>query len=473
MTQYDLAIVGGGAAGFAAAIKASELSEGEMTIVIVSEGRLGGTCVNVGCIPSKYLIEAAKHYHYSRTVLFDGVRPRGVDLDLESLMDSLRKFVDLMRREKYDNVIKQYGNVDLVEGRASFTSTRTIAVDTGGGSREIEFRKALIATGSHPTIPDIPGLEKVGYHTTDTIWGLKRLPESILLVGGGAVGLEIGQALQRLGCEVTLVEVLDRVLPMMEPEISKMLAEILTAEGMRIITKARVTELSKNEGYVRATLVTNEGRRAMEFETILLAAGRKPNTGGLGLERARVAVDGRGFIKVDKMMRTSTPNIYAAGDCVAKPFMLETLSAREGVVAASNIVKEGSANMDYTAVPVVVFTEPQVGSVGLTEREVVERFGACSCRVVELDNVAKARMGGGKGLAKLVISPDSGRVLGIHILSPNAAEYITEAALYIKYGKTVMDIVDTIHVFPTYAETIKLTAQAFLRPLTLMSCCVE
>lgn len=473
MARYDLAIIGGGAAGFAAAIKASELSDGKMSIVMVSAGRLGGTCVNVGCVPSKYLIEAAKHYHYCRTPLFDGVRPRGADLDFGSLMDSLHRFVDSLREEKYERVLSHYENVELVEGRASFTSTHKLAVDTGGGSREIEFSKALIATGSHPAIPNIPGLEEVGYHTTDTIWGLKSLPESILLVGGGAVGLEIGQALQRLGCQVTLVEVLDRVLPMMEPQISKRLAEILAAEGMKIITKARVTEVSRNGGHGRATVVTNEGRQTIEFETILLGTGRTPNTAGLGLERVGVSVDNRGFIKVDKMMRTSTPNIYAAGDCVAKPLMLETLSAREGAVAASNIVREGSASMDYTAVPVVVFTEPQVGSVGLTEKEVVERFGACSCRVVELENVAKARIGGGKGLAKLVISPDGERVLGVHILSPNAAEFITEAALYIKYGGTIMDIVDTIHVFPTYSEIIKLAAQSFLRPLTRMSCCVE
>ncbi|GBC71163.1 Mercuric reductase [Candidatus Calditenuaceae archaeon HR02] len=472
-TKYDLIIIGGGAAAFSAAIKASELTGGRMSILMVSAGRLGGTCVNVGCVPSKYLIEAAKHYHSSHMALFDGVTPKGADLDFGRLMGSLRSFVDSMRSEKYVDVLKHYPNVEHVEGRASFTSTHTIAVETSEGVREVRFQKALIATGSRPSVPSIPGLEEVGYYTTDTIWGIESLPESMLLVGGGAVGLEIGQAMQRLGCQVTLVEVLDRILPNMEPEISSTLANILADEGMRIIMKARIVEFSKHGGHSHAVVVTNEGRQTIESDAILVATGRKPNTDGIGLEKCGVAVDGRGFIKVDEMMRTSAPNIYSAGDCVAKPLMLETLSAREGVVAASNIVEEGSASMDYDAVPFVVFTEPQAASVGLTEREVVKRFGACSCRIVSLENVAKARMMGALGLAKLVIAPDDGRVLGAHIVSHNAAEYITEAALYIKYGKTFMDIVNTIHVFPTYAEALKLSAQAFLRPLQKMSCCVE
>ncbi|GBC68426.1 Mercuric reductase [archaeon HR01] len=473
MEKYDLAIIGAGAAGFSAAIKASELSGGRMRILMVSAGRLGGTCVNVGCVPSKYLIEAAKHYHLSHKTLFKGVAPRGAGLDFGLLMDSLRSFVDAMRGEKYEEVLKHYDNVELVRGRAAFTSSTTITVETDEVKRTVEFQKALIATGSSPSIPKIPGLEEVEYHTTETIWSLEKAPENILLLGGGAVGLEIGQALQRLGCNVTLVEVLDRVLPAMEPEISTALSEMLAGEGMRILTKARVVELSRHGEHGHAVVATNEGRQTVEFDTLLLGTGRIANTSGLGLEKAGVDVDVRGSIKVDKTMRTSNPRIYAAGDCVAKPLMLETLSAREGVVAASNIVEEGSASMDYLAVPLVVFTEPQVGSVGLTERQAVERYGACSCRVVELENVAKARIAGGMGLAKLVVRPDDGGVVGFHTLSPNAAEYITEAALYIKDGKTLVDIIDTVHVFPTYAEAIKLAAQAFLRPIKKMSCCVE
>jgi len=215
-------------------------------------------------------------------------------------MNTIRSFVDMMRREKYEDVLEHYDGVDLVEGWAQLTSAHTLTVERSDGRMEISFDKALIATGSRPSIPPIKGIEDVGYYTTDNIWGMEELPGRILLVGGGAVGLEMGQALQRLGSQITLVEVLDRVLHGMKPEISKMLAG--------------------------------------------------------------------------------------------------TLSAREGVVAASNMVSEGSASIDYTAVPFVVFTEPQVASVGLTERGVVERFGACSCRVVELDNVAKARMTGGRGL---------------------------------------------------------------------------
>ncbi|GBC70205.1 Mercuric reductase [archaeon HR01] len=268
-----------------------------------------------------------------------------------------------MRGEKYAYVLKHYPNVELIEGRGSFTSPHTIAVETGDGVREVEFEKALIATGSRPAIPNIPGLEKNGYYITDTIWDMDTLPENMLLVGGGAVGLETGQAMQRLGSQVMLVEVLDRILPNMEPEISTTLANILTDEGMRIGTKARILEFSKHGGLSHAVVVTNEGRQTIESDTILIATGRKPNTDGIGLEKCGVAVDNRGFIKVDQMMRTSAPNIYAAGDCVSKPLMLETLSAREGVVAASNIVEWGSASMDYGAVPLVVSTEMLVDSL--------------------------------------------------------------------------------------------------------------
>jgi len=470
---YDLVIMGAGAAGFAAAIKASELTDGRLSILMVSAGKLGGTCVNVGCIPSKYLIEAAKQYHLSRTALFDGVSPRKADLDFRKLMNALRSFVESMRREKYENVLGSYGNVELVEGWATFTSGQGIKIASEDTAREIRFRKALIAVGSRPSKPSIKGVDEVGYYTTDSVWGLDSLPDRTLLIGGGAVGLEIGQALQRLGSQVTLVEVLDRILPNIEPEISRMLAALLEEEGMKIVTKGRVVELSRRGEQGCATVVTGEGLKTVEFDAMLLATGRTPNTDSLNLEDAGVATDGRGYVKVDETMCTTNPYIYAAGDCVSKKWMLETLSAREGVVAAANIVSEGSARMDYTAVPAVVFTEPQVGTVGMTEREVVEKFGACSCRVVGLEHVARARMTDAKGLAKIVVKPGTGEVLGVHVLSPYAAEYVTEAALYVRHGKTIADIIDTIHVFPTYAEAVKLCAQAFLRPLTRMSCCVE
>jgi len=444
-----------------------------MSVAIISGGQLGGTCVNVGCVPSKYLIEAAKLYHASKSATFPGMTPNGVKLDFPSLIHGLRGFVARMREEKYESVIEHYENVEVVKGMATLSPNGKVTVRSGRETREIAAENILVATGSRPSVPRIPGLDKVKFYTTDDIWNLERLPSSLLLIGGGAVGLEIGQALQRLGCQVTLVEVLDRVLPGAEPEVSKKLAEILTGEGMRIITRGRVTRVDGHGDHKHAEVITNAGPEALEFEELLIGTGRIPNVDGLSLAEVGIQTDERGFIKVDEYMQTTNPRIYAAGDCVSKPYMLETLSAKEGAVAASNIIESRSVRMDYTAVPVVVFTEPQAAFVGMTERQAVERYGACSCRVVDMQSVAKARMTGGMGIAKIVINPQTEAVVGVHALAPNAAEFITEAALYVKHNHKVTDIIDTLHVFPTLGEAIKLAAQAFIRPLEKMSCCVE
>ncbi len=242
---------------------------------------------------------------------------------------------------------------------------------------------------------------------------------------------------------------------------------------MRFYIKARISKVGRRNGSKFLEVVTAQGKTAVECDEILVATGRAPNTDQLSLESAGVETDKRGFILTDPTMRATNPTIYAAGDCVSKRLMLETLSAREGVVAAGNITGEKQV-VDYESTPWAVFTNPQIAAVGLTEEEFVKQTGSCSCRTVELGDVAKAAMLGEKeGLLKLVIDPRNGKVVGLHVLSPLATEYIIEGVYAIKHGATYEDIINTTHVFPTLAEGVKLVAQSFVRDLTKMSCCVE
>lgn len=471
MREYDLIIVGKGAAAFAAAIKATELSEGRASILMVGKGPLGGTCVNVGCVPSKYLLELSHRYYYARKGGLPGLT-LSAGVEFGQVMGAVRGLIAKLREEKYERVIKSYGNVELVSGEALFTSPSSISMK-GDYEFEARAKNFIVATGSRPSVPPLEGLEKVSYLTSDSVWQLERLPSSLVLIGGGAIGLELGQAFLHFGSQVSVVEALPRIAYTAEPEMSEALQHLLEAEGMRFYLRSRVASLRPYDGGVSVEVFTRQGRVAVEGEALLIATGRKPNTEGLGLERAKVELDERGAIKVDARLRTSNPRIFAAGDVISKQLMLETLAAREGVVAATNALG-GRVEVDYMTAPWVIFTNPNLAAVGLTEAEVTKRLGACSCRVIGLEAVAKSHiLGQEKGLAKLVVDPGSGRIMGAQVLAPGAAEFITEVALAMRAGMTYRDLIEATHAFPTVAEVIKLAAQPFIRDISRMSCCVE
>jgi len=474
LKKYDLLIIGCGASGFAAAIKASELTEGKIKIGMVCKGLLGGTCVNVGCVPSKYLIEITNKYYLSRKK-FIGLE-LSAKINFTDIMGGLKKVVKELREEKYEKVLNYYSNVDLIKGDVTFIEPNKIRVNTEKGEQELSGSKIIIGVGSRPAIPPIQGLQNVGYITSDTVWDLKELPHSLLVIGGGAIGLEIGQALARLGSEVTVVEVMDRILPSpyFEPEISYALTDYLEDEGLNIYTKSTVTMVSKEGDTKVVEISTKRGKQRLEVDEILVATGRRPNTENLELEKAGITTDQKGYILVDKFLQTSNPIVYAAGDCIAKSLMLETLAAKEGVLAATNAIKGNIETIDYSTTPIVVFTDPQVASVGLTEDELMKREKVCSCRILKLDYVAKARLiGDTRGFVKLVVNPKDGTVVGVHILSPLASEIIMEGVVLVKNKVKLEELVETTHVFPTISESIKLAAQSFIRDPSKMSCCVE
>jgi len=389
-------------------------------------------------------------------------------VDFKEVMEGLRNFVLNLRKNKYEDVLKAYPNIEYIEGKAKFSSNNEIEVN----GKHFNAENIIIATGSRPSIPNIEGLEKVNYLTSNNVWEISSLPSRIAIIGGGAIGLEIGQALQHFGSQVFVIEAMDRIVPQAEPELSKYLMNVLEEEGMKFYLKARISKIEERSGSKILEVLTAKGKELLEVDEILVATGRNPNTEELRLDKANVIADKRGFIITNEMMQTSNPKIYAAGDCVSKRLMLETLAAREGVVAVNNIFGIKST-IDYNHVPWVVFTNPQLASVGYLEQEFVNNFGSCICNIVRFKDVPKALIMNEEGLIKIVADPNNGRIVGLHVLGPMASEYIIEGVLAIKLGLTINDIIDTVHVFPTLSESIKLAAQSFIRNISMMSCCVE
>ncbi len=465
MSAYGLVILGSGSAAFAAAIKASELGA---KVALVEHDIVGGTCVNRGCIPSKNLIHAAGLLWDARRSPFPGLNTVG-EADFASLIAQKDELVGELRREKYLDIAAGDPNIELLKGVARFLGPHELAAD---GER-LRAEKVIVATGARPRIPAIPGLEEVPYLTSRTAFELTELPEVLLIVGGGYIACELGQLFSRLGAEVTVLERGPRLLASFEPVISRALAERFRAEGIGVELGAEVVSVQGKEGDIAVTVRKEEKTAIFSGTHLLLATGRAPNTEGLGLERVGVETDPRGFIRVDAEMRTSVPPIFAAGDVVGPP-MATPVAAREGAIAAENALTGAGRRMDYRVIPRAVFTDPEIGTVGLTEGEAEARGIRCACRVLDLAYVPRARaIREAEGVVKMVADAGSGRVLGVHLFMPQAAEVVHEAALAIKSGLKVSDLAEFVHVYPTLSEALRLVAQSFTRDVTRLSCCAE
>lgn len=466
--DYEFVVIGGGAAAFAAATKAS--GRGVRTVIINDGLPMGGTCVNVGCVPSKHLLAVSDAYYYPQRPPFDALRnARRPSLDFRAAIEEKRRLVAALRDSNYAEVLASLKGVEYVEGRARFVSNNQVEVN----GRIVSGEKFLIATGSRPSILPLPGLEGVRYLTNREAMELEVLPESMIVIGAGPIGLELGQMFLHFGTQVTVLEKVPQILPRIEPEVANELERVLKEEGMQIFCACNIRRVWQ-QGETRFVEAEVSGEmRIFQADELLLATGVVPNSDDLGLEAAGIETDGRGFIRVNEFMETTVPGVYAAGDVVGKMF-LEALAAKEGMVAATNAFERAGKTIDYDAVPAAVFTNPQVATVGLSEEEAIRRFGACVCRTVEVAQIPKAKaIKETRGLIKMVVHPESGAVVGVHMVAPHAADLIHEAVLAVKFGLTVQDIVDTVHVFPTFSEGIKRAAQAFTRDVTVMACCVE
>ncbi len=471
MDKYDLVIIGQGSAAFAAAIKADELNASTMLIGTNETGGtlLGGTCVNVGCVPSKNLLTVGTSYYESFRQPFGAVGYGKTKLDFEKAMAEKDALVRKFRKEKYSDVLKGLENVEHFSGEGRFISRDEVKV----GGRTIRGRKFLIATGARASVPNVDGIEKVDYLTNEEALSLRKLPSSLIVVGGRALGLEFAQMYSHFGSKVTLLQRSDRILPDHEPEISSGLRTYLEEEGIRIHTGVQLKGVSQRGGSKAVDTAIKGVAKRFEAEQLLFATGRTPNTDRLDAAKAGVRLDGNGFVTVSGEMLTSAPHVWAAGDVIGEP-MLETIAAKEGSLAVNNAFGENKKRINFNEVPKAVFTSPEVASVGLTDAEANGQGIRCTCGILPLDLVPKAQIiADTRGLVKLVADNKSKRIVGVHIMAPHAADMIMEGVLAVKYKLTVDDIIDTVHVFPTLAESIKLVAVSFRKDLDSLSCCSE
>jgi mercuric reductase len=459
-------VLGGGSAAFAAALKAAGLGA---KVALVEQGVIGGTCVNRGCIPSKNLLWAGELYRTGNYGSFPGITPAGTHLDFGQVMAQKDELVAELRQAKYLDLLEADPNISLLQGVGRFLDRN--AVQVGGDTLRAD--KFIVATGASPAPIPLEGLDSVAYLDSTSALELKELPQSMLVIGGRAVALELAQMYAHFGTRVTILQRSPRILPEEEPELSMTLQGYFEEEGIAVHTGAR--PLSVRQEGLDKVVTAQLGDKLREFraQALLLATGRRPNTADLGLEQVGIETDAHGFIPVDEEMRTTAPNIWAAGDVVGQP-MLVTVAAYGGAVAAENAITGSHRRVDRSAVPHAVFTSPQLASVGLTDRQAVEKGIRCMCQVLPFSLVPKAAaIRDTRGLIKMVADADAGRVLGVHILAPGAADLIHEAVLAVKFGLTVQDLVDTIHVYPTMSEAIKLVAQSFSKDVAKLSCCAE
>lgn len=466
--KYDLIIIGGGAGAFAAANTANRLKKKTLLINYEKILPLGGTCVNVGCVPSKVMLHQGEEYYYPTRSQFRAIKVQGQADFLEALKET-HEMVRNFRGKNYTRVIEKQEYVDFKAGFASFVDKNTLSV----GNETFKGRNILIATGAETYMPPIKGIEEIEYITNVNIFSLKKKPGSVAIIGGGPLAMEFSQIFHHFGIKVTVLQRSERVLPKMDSMLGEELQKYLEQEGITIYTKANTKEVKKTTGGIKLTVEIDGEIKTLSAERLMLASGLQPHTKGMNTEKAGVTLNERGFVEVDKYFQTSPKNIYAVGD-VTGLMPLETTAAKGGNLAVLNMFENAQKTINYNEIPAAVFTSPEVAAVGITEEEFMKKYNTCLCRTVTLDHVEKAlAIKDTRGLIRMVVDPKTKVVLGVHIIAPMAADIITTATYAIKNKMTIYDIRDTVHVFPTLSEMIKKAAQSFDQNLDDMACCVE
>ncbi|MBI2952915.1 MAG: mercury(II) reductase [Chloroflexi bacterium] len=462
--KYDLAIVGSGSAAFAAAIRARDLGA---RVVMVERGTLGGTCVNIGCIPSKMLLRASDIYYQTRNQPFAGIDTEAGTVDLRALIEQKDALIKVLRREKYEELVGTYG-WEVIRGEAAFADDATLEV----GDRVIKASAYVIATGASPAVPRIPGIEDAGYLTSTTALSLDHVPESLVVIGSGYIALELGQLFHHLGSRVTLMQRGPRILREYEPEVAEAVAKVLVDEGIEVITGASIQRVERTQRGRKITLVAKGRERDVEGEQLLAAIGRSPNTRALGLDRAGISID-RGAVKVNDELRTTNPGVWAAGD-VTGGSRFVYVAAYEGTLAAENALATAKRVIDLRAVPAVVFTTPSIATVGLTEAQARAVGHQVKTSILPAEMVPRAIVNRDtRGVFKIVADAATDQILGVHIVADNAGDVIYSATLAVKFKLTTRDLVETFAPYLTMAEGLKLTAQTFGRDVARLSCCAS
>ncbi len=461
--HYDLAVLGAGSAGFSAAITAAEQGA---HVALIGHGTIGGTCVNIGCVPSKSLIRAVETLHHAQAApRFAGLRTQAEVVDWRALVAQKNELVAGLREAKYIDLLPSYNTIVYIEGRAQLAE--------GGVTVDGDFIQAsrvIITTGARPALPPIPGIESVDYLTSTSALDLEVLPKSLLVVGGGFVGAELAQVFARAGVGVTIV-CRSRLLPAAEPEVGEVLSRYFRAEGIALSCGVAYQFCRRTEQGVALCVKRGDKEETLEAEHVLIATGRTPNTEGLRLAEAGVAQLKNRGIQVDDRMRTTKAGVYAAGDVTGQDQFVY-MAAYGAKLAAKNALNGDSMRYDNAAMPAVVFTDPQVASVGLTEAHAREAGYKVKTSLLPLDQVPRALAARDtRGLIKLVADAKTDRLLGAHILAPEGADSVQTAVLAISHGMTVQELSATIFPYLTTVEGLKLAAQAFDKDVKKLSCC--
>ncbi len=459
-----IAILGSGAAAMAAALKATE--DGAR-VTLIERGTLGGTCVNVGCVPSKILIRAAHIAHLRRVSPFDiGLPPTPPTVLRERLLAQQRSRVDELRQCKYESVLAGNPHITVLHGEARFRDGHSLTVRlNAGGEQMVAFDRCLIATGASAAVPPIPGIEDTPYWTSTEALASNAIPERLAVIGSSVVSVEIAQAFARLGSRVTILA-RSTLLFREDPAIGEALTAAFRAEDIEVLEHTEASRITHRDGEFMLTIPSGE-RRA---ERLLIATGRAPNTRSLALEAAGVALNGQGAIQVDSTMRTCAEGIYAAGDCTDQPQFVY-VAAAAGTRAAINMTG-GDATLDLTTLPRVIFTDPQVATVGFSEQAAHHQGIETDCRTLTLDNVPRALVNfDTRGFIKMVAEAGTGRLLGVQAVAPEAGELIQAAALAIHHRMTVTDLSSQLFPYLTMVEGLKLAAQTFSKDVKQLSCC--
>jgi len=465
--EVGFLILGGGAAAFSAATRADDL--GVDTVMINAGLPIGGTCVNVGCVPSKHLLASAAAAHAARHPAHAGVEVGEVTLDYAAMKAARDGLVESLRSQNYRDVLAALSHVRLVEGHGRFLDERTVQV----GERRFRADRVLVAVGSRARPLPVSGADHPRVLDNRSALELREVPSELVVVGAGPQGLEWAQAFARLGASVTVMELLPQVLGPLDADVAAVLREALVAEGVTVRTGVRVTGIDAprpDELVVRFD--DSVGEHRLPASHVLAAIGVIGNADRIDAARAGLEVGPSGFVTVDDRLRTRAPGIYAAGDVIGR-FMLEHAAGKEGKVAAANALEDAGLRVDYASMPAAVYTDPEVAWVGPTERDYMAAHGTCRCRAVTFDRVPRAlATGTTRGIARLTVDHRTDRVVGAQMVGPPAGDAIHELVVAIRAGLTVDELIDTVHAFPTYSEAFKTAALAFRRDVSVMACCI-
>jgi mercuric reductase len=459
-----VAIIGSGGGAMAAALKAAELGA---RVTLIERGVIGGTCVNIGCVPSKILIRAAHVAQLRRRSPFDaGLSATAPTVQRSQLLRQQQARVGALRHVKYESILAENPSITVVRGTAAFRDAASLSVGLMDGSAQVvPFDRCVIATGARPAVPPIPGLRDTPCWTSTDALASDRIPARLAVIGSSVVAVELAQAFARLGSTVTILA--RRTLLFREDRfLGEELTAAFRAEGIEVRTQTSVRQVSVRDGVFQ--IETNAG--SVEAEQLLVATGRTPNTGDLRLDRLGLVTDARGAIVVDDLMRTSMPHVYAVGDCTTQPQFVY-VAAAAGTRAAVNLMG-GQRALDLSSMPTVIFTDPQIATVGLSEDAARMMGVEVDSRTLPLEHVPRALVNfETRGALKLVAETGTGRLLGVQAISAEAGEIIQTAALAIRARMTVHELADQLFPYLTMVEGLKLAAQTFTRDVSQLSCC--